>query len=147
MIEIEDPTKRYAVPEDRRAWPADPLVRELSIAAKAIGIEDAALAAALADGQTIAQVAIGQGVTPHRVVVALVSDAVAQVAAQVQHGDLASRGTDHQHIPAGAGAGDAMTSGLITRLGRGEGRGYALRHTWPLKLVAGRPMPHRAAGS
>lgn len=91
MIDIENPAKKQtmtAVPADRRAWPADPLVGELSIAAKAIGIEEAALAAALADGQTIAQVAYGHGVKPHRVLVALVSDAVAQVAAQVRSGDL-----------------------------------------------------------
>jgi hypothetical protein len=88
VIDRENPTKWPAVSEDPQAWPADPLVSELSIAAKAIGIEEAALAAALVDGQTIAQVARGQGVKPHRVVVALVSDAVAQVAAQVTRGDL-----------------------------------------------------------
>jgi hypothetical protein len=83
VIEIETD-----VPADRRAWPADLLASELSTVAKAISIEETALTAALADGQTIAQVAHGHGVKPHRVVVALVSDAVAQVAAEVQRGDL-----------------------------------------------------------
>ena len=75
---------------DRPAWPADELVSELSIAAKAIGIDEAALATALTDGLTIAQVARLNGVKPRRVVTALVSHVVADVAADIRRGDLSS---------------------------------------------------------
>jgi hypothetical protein len=75
---------------DRQAWPADELVSELSIAAKAIGIDEAALATALTDGLTIAQVARLNGVKPRRVVIALVSYVVADVAADIRRGDLSS---------------------------------------------------------
>ncbi len=64
------------------------LVSELSIAARAIGVDDNVLAAALSDGETIAQVAARHGVNAHRVVVALVSDAVAEVAVDVRRGEL-----------------------------------------------------------
>jgi hypothetical protein len=66
----------------------DNLVSELSIAAEAIGIDGEVLAAALGEGETIAQVAARYGVNAHRVVVALVSDAVAEVAADVRRGEL-----------------------------------------------------------
>jgi hypothetical protein len=75
---------------DRQAWPADELVSELSIAAKVIGIDGAALATALTDGLTIAQVARLNGVKPRRVVTALVSNVVADVAADIRRGDLSS---------------------------------------------------------
>jgi hypothetical protein len=75
---------------DRPAWPADELVSELSIAATAIGIDEAALATALTDGLTIAQVARLNGVKPRRVVIALVSHVVADVAADIRRGDLSS---------------------------------------------------------
>lgn len=75
---------------DRQAWAADELVSELSIAAKAIGIDQAALATALTDGLTIAQVARLNGVKPRRVVTALVSHVVADVAADIRRGDLSS---------------------------------------------------------
>ncbi|MGE5285970.1 MAG: hypothetical protein ACM3ML_01960 [Micromonosporaceae bacterium] len=67
---------------------SDNLVSELSIAAKAIGVDDEVLAAALNEGETIAQVAARNGVDAHRVVVALVSDSVAEVAADVRRGEL-----------------------------------------------------------
>jgi hypothetical protein len=76
--------------EDRRAWPGGELVSELSIAAQAIGIGEVALAAALSDGQSIAQVARLNGVKPHRVVTALVSRVVAEVAAEIRRGDLSA---------------------------------------------------------
>ena len=76
--------------EDRRAWPGGELVSELSIAAQAIGIGEAALAAALSDGQSIARVARRNGVKPHRVVTALVSRVVADVAAEIRRGDLSA---------------------------------------------------------
>ena len=67
------------------------LVSELSIAAKAIGVEDEVLATALSEGETIAQVAARNGVDAHRVVVALVSDSVAEVAADVRRGELTGK--------------------------------------------------------
>ena len=76
--------------EDRRAWLGGELVSELSVAAQAIGIGEAALAAALSDGQSIAQVARRNGVKPHRVVTALVSRVVADVAADIRRGDLSA---------------------------------------------------------
>jgi hypothetical protein len=76
--------------EDRQAWPPDELVSELSIAAKAIGIGEAALASALSDGRTIAQVALLHSVKPHRVVTALVSCVVADMAADIRRGDLST---------------------------------------------------------
>jgi hypothetical protein len=75
---------------DRPAWPADELVSELSIAAKVIGIDEAALATSLTDGLTIGQVARLNGVKPRRVVIALVSHVVADVAADIRRGDLSS---------------------------------------------------------
>ena len=75
---------------DRPAWPADGLVSELSIAAKAIGIDEAALATALTGGLTIAQVARLNGVKPRRIVTALVGHVVADVAADIRRGDLSS---------------------------------------------------------
>jgi hypothetical protein len=76
--------------EDRRAWRAGEIVSELSVAAHAIGIGEAALAAALSDGRTIAQVARANGVKPRRVVTALVSRVVADVAADIRRGDLSA---------------------------------------------------------
>jgi hypothetical protein len=75
---------------DRQAWPADELVSELSIAAEVIGIDEAALATALTDGRTIAQIARLNGVKPRRVVTALVSNVVADVAADIRRGDLST---------------------------------------------------------
>jgi hypothetical protein len=69
-------------------WPADELVSELSIAARAIGIDEATLATALGNGQTMAQVARVNGVTQRQVVRALVSSVVASAADDIQCGDL-----------------------------------------------------------
>jgi hypothetical protein len=74
----------------RPAWSADDLVSELSIAAKVIGIDEAALATALTDGLTIAQVARLNGTKPRRVVTALVSHVVADMAADIRRGDLST---------------------------------------------------------
>jgi hypothetical protein len=75
---------------DHRAWRADELVSELSIAAKVIGLDEAALATALAEGLTIAQVARINGAKPRRVVTALVSNVVADMAADIRRGDLST---------------------------------------------------------
>lgn len=69
-------------------WPADELVSELSVAARAMGIDEPALAAALSRGQTMSQVARANGVKEHQVVRALVSSVVASVADEIRSGDL-----------------------------------------------------------
>jgi hypothetical protein len=69
-------------------WPADELVSELSIAARAMGIDEATLATALDKGQTMAQVARVNGVTQRQVVRALVSSVVASSADDIRRGDL-----------------------------------------------------------
>jgi hypothetical protein len=74
----------------QQAWPGGVPVSELSIAAKTIGISEAALAVKLSSGQTTAQVARQNGVKPHRVVVALVSASVAEMAADIWQGNLTS---------------------------------------------------------
>jgi hypothetical protein len=71
-----------------QVWPADELVSELSVVARAIGIDEAALAAALSSGQTMAEVARAHGVKEHMVVRALVSSVVASVADDIRRGDL-----------------------------------------------------------
>lgn len=73
---------------DPLVWPADELVSDLSIAARAMGIDEAALAAALSRGQTMAQVARLNGVKERRVVRALVSSVLASVAEDIRRGDL-----------------------------------------------------------
>ena len=69
-------------------WQPAELISELSITAAAIGIADAELAAALSEGKTVAEVARAHGVSVRRVIVALVSDAVQEVAADVRSGEL-----------------------------------------------------------
>ena len=64
------------------------LITDLSIAASVIGITEEDLTAALTGGKTIADVAAEHRADVHRVVVALVSDAVADVAADVRRGEL-----------------------------------------------------------
>jgi hypothetical protein len=73
--------------EIRPAW-ADGAISELSIVAKAIHVDDVVLAAALAEGQTIAQVARANRVKAHRVVIALVSYVVAEMAGDIRRGEL-----------------------------------------------------------
>ena len=66
------------------------LVTEVPTAARVLGIPDEDLIRELSDGSTIAQVAARRGVDVHRVVVALVSDTVAEVAADVRNGELST---------------------------------------------------------
>lgn len=77
--------------EEQLTWPAGQLVSDLTIAARSIGIDERALATELARGESIAQVARRNGVKPHRVVVALVSAVMADVAADIRRGDLTKR--------------------------------------------------------
>ncbi|SRR6266566_9759177 len=85
------PTSVPAPPAAPGDWEPGELISELSITAAAIGIDDADLAAALSEGKTVAEVARAHGVSLRRVIVALVSDAVQDVAADVRSGEL-SRG-------------------------------------------------------
>lgn len=71
-----------------QGWRADELVSELSIAASAMGIDEATLATALSRGQTMAQVARANGVKERRVVRALVGCVVASVADDIRRGNL-----------------------------------------------------------
>jgi len=62
---------------------------ELDVAASAIGIPPSDLRRAVDDGRTIASVAADAGVSPHRVVDAVVRDAGAKVDRAVAAGDVA----------------------------------------------------------
>jgi hypothetical protein len=68
--------------------PADELVSELSVAAGAMGIDEASLATALGNGQTMAEVALVHGVKQRQVIRALVSHVVASAADDIHRGDL-----------------------------------------------------------
>ncbi len=84
-------TAEPAAPAGSSGWHPEELVSELSITATAIGIDDADLAAALDEGKTVAEVALAHGVSVRRVIIALVSDAVQEVAADVRNGELSPR--------------------------------------------------------
>lgn len=77
-------------PAEPRVRPADELVSDVSIAARAIGIDETTLVAALSGGQTMAQVARANGVKEHQVVRALVGSVVASVADDIRRGDLSA---------------------------------------------------------
>ncbi len=77
-----------APPASSFDWHPDDLVSELSITAAAIGIAEADLIAALSGGRTVAEVAVAHGVGVRRVIIALVTDAVQEVAADVRSGEL-----------------------------------------------------------
>ena len=77
--------------EEQLTCPAGQLVSDLTIAARSIGIDERALATELGRGESIAQVARRNGVKPHRVVVALVSAVMADVAADIRRVDLTKR--------------------------------------------------------
>jgi hypothetical protein len=71
-----------------RACSPGEMVSDLSITARAIGIDEAALETALAGGETIADIARAHGVKSRQVVRALVSHVVASVGEDIQRGDL-----------------------------------------------------------
>ena len=75
---------------------AHELVTDTSVAAKAIGISEADLVAALGKGQTIAQVAQSKGVNPQAVIDALVADGKAELADQVKNGQLTQAQADSE---------------------------------------------------
>jgi len=72
------------------------LVSDTSVMAKAVGISESDLTAALAKGQTPAQVAKAHGVDPQKVVDALVADGASELADQVRNGQLTQAQADAQ---------------------------------------------------
>ncbi len=71
-------------------------VTDTSVAAKAIGISEADLTAALAKGQTIADVATANNVDVQVVIDALTADAESELAAQVSSGALTQAQADQE---------------------------------------------------
>lgn len=71
-------------------------VTDTSVAAKAIGISESDLLAALAKGQTIAQVAKAHNVDPQKVIDALVTDGLDELATAVKNGTLTQAQADAQ---------------------------------------------------
>ena len=76
--------------------PSHEAVTDTSVAAKAIGISEADLTAALATGQTMAQVAKTHNVDVQKVIDALVQDGLDELAAAVKSGQLTQAPADAQ---------------------------------------------------
>ncbi|OLB78127.1 MAG: hypothetical protein AUI14_14245 [Actinobacteria bacterium 13_2_20CM_2_71_6] len=72
------------------------LVSDESVVAKAIGISESDLAAAVAKGQTWAQVAQAHGVSTQTVIDALVADAKSELADEVKNGQLTQAQADSE---------------------------------------------------
>jgi hypothetical protein len=70
------------------------LVSDESVVATAIGISEADLTAALATGQTVAQVAKAHGVNPQKVIDALVADGKSELADLVKTGKITQAQAD-----------------------------------------------------
>jgi hypothetical protein len=71
-------------------------VSDLSVAATAIGISEADLQTALSSGKTIAAVATAHSVAPQKVIDALVTDGLKELAAQVKAGTITQAQADAQ---------------------------------------------------
>jgi hypothetical protein len=71
-------------------------VSDLSVAATAIGISEADLQTALSSGKTIAAVATAHSVAPQKVIDALVTDGLNELAAQVKAGTITPAQADAQ---------------------------------------------------
>ena len=69
-------------------------VSDASVAANAIGISESAVTAALAKGQTLAQIATANGATAQKVIDALVADGKTELAAQVKAGTVTQAQAD-----------------------------------------------------
>lgn len=81
--------------------PANPFgrnetVSDLSVVATAIGISEADLQTALSSGQTVAAVATAHSVAPQKVIDALVTDGLNELAAQVKAGTITQAQADAQ---------------------------------------------------
>jgi hypothetical protein len=82
--------------------------RHLDAAAAAIGIDEAALRDALANGQTIAQVAADHGVDVQAVIDALVADMQSHLADAVAQGRITQERADQMAADAAARAADVV---------------------------------------
>jgi hypothetical protein len=71
-------------------------VSDASVVAKAIGITEAQLNTALSGGQTVAAIAKAHNVAPQKVIDALVTDGLDELAAQVKAGTLTQAQADAQ---------------------------------------------------
>jgi hypothetical protein len=71
-------------------------VSDASIVAKVIGITEAQLDTALASGQTVAQIAKAHNVDPQKVIDALVTDGLNELAAEVKAGTITQAQADAQ---------------------------------------------------
>ena len=69
-------------------------VSDASVAATAIGISETALTTALANGQTLAQIAKADNVDPQKVIDAFVADSQSELAAEVQSGRITQAQAD-----------------------------------------------------
>ena len=81
--------------------PANPFgrsetVSDLSVVATAIGISEADLQTALSSGQTVAAIATAHSVAPQKVIDALVTDGLNELAAQVKAGTITQAQADAQ---------------------------------------------------
>jgi hypothetical protein len=87
---------------DRRGGPGGPaggrheLVSDESVVAQAIGITEADLTAALAKGQTVAQIAQAHGVSAQKVIDALVADGKSELADLVKTGKITQAQADSE---------------------------------------------------
>jgi hypothetical protein len=81
--------------------PANPFgrnetVSDLSVVATAIGISEADLQTALSNGQTVAAIATAHSVAPQKVIDALVTDGLNELAAEVKAGTITQAQADAQ---------------------------------------------------
>jgi hypothetical protein len=71
-------------------------VSDLSVVATAIGISEADLQTALSSGQTVAAIATAHSVAPQKVIDALVTDGLNELAAEVKAGTITQAQADAQ---------------------------------------------------
>lgn len=90
------PTGAWAGHGPGNLGPNHEAVTDTSVAAKAIGISESDLVAALAKSQTIAQVAKAHSVDPQKVIDALVTDGLDELATAVKNGTITQAQADAQ---------------------------------------------------
>lgn len=92
-------------------------VSDQSVVAGVIGITEAQLDTALSSGQTVAAVAKAQGVDPQKVIDALVTDGLNELAAQVKAGTLTQAQADAQKAEVTQRATDQVNGTMSGRQG------------------------------
>lgn len=97
---------------------------DLAAAAKAIGIDDAALRDAVKSGKTIAQVAQDHGVDPQKVIDAIVADLKTHLDADVAAGRITQAQADQRLADAPTHISDLVNGKLPPRGPHGPGRGF-----------------------